>query len=58
MIFPAPPEKPQRQNPKGAGFPVLITIGVVILILLAYFVIRQVYIDTHCVMILGTMICK
>jgi hypothetical protein len=50
--------EPEVKDKKGALTPVLITAAVVVVIVFLYFLLRQLYIDTHCAEILGTMVCK
>jgi hypothetical protein len=50
--------EPPVQDRKGALTPVLITVAIVVVVAVLYFMFRQWYIDTHCREILGTMICR
>jgi hypothetical protein len=50
--------EPEVRNRNGALIAILIVAGLVVIAVGAYWLVRQLYIDTHCAEVLGTLVCR
>jgi hypothetical protein len=50
--------EPQVKNRNGPVIAAIVIFGAIVGLAILYWLLRQIYIDTHCAEVLGTLICR